>query len=247
MFIFSYFGEGSGTNYVAYLQKTYGSPAVRLGDGFAAALSPDGQRVITLLNQPPQLVILPTGNGEGKRIDRAGIEYYQWANYLPDGKRILFVGREAGHSFRFYVQEIEGGRPRPVSPEGMVVTTAAGNPIPISSDGKFFIGADAKHKRMIFPIDGGEPRPISGLSDEDRVLRWSSDGRSLFVSQGMMPTKVYRLDLSNGLKELWKEITPADPAGISDPLNILMTPDGKGYVYQVQRHLSDLYLAEGLK
>jgi serine/threonine protein kinase/Tol biopolymer transport system component len=247
VFLFSYFGEGSGTNYVAYMQRTDGSAAVRLGDGFAAALSPDGQRVLALLNQPPQLVILPIGAGEIKRIDRAGIEYYQWANYLPDGKRVLFVARESDHSFRFYVQEIEGGQPRAVSPEGMVVATAAGNPIPISPDGKLFIGADPKHKRMIFPIEGGEPRSIPGLSDGDRVLRWSSDGRSLFVSQGIMPTRVYRLDLSSGHKELWKEITPADPAGISDPLNILITPDGKGYVYQIQRHLSDLYLAEGLK
>src|SRR5205814_2494556 len=136
---------------------------------------------------------------------------------------------EPGHGFRFYVQEIEGNHPRPVSPEGIALTIAAGNPIPISSDGKWFIGTDAKRRRMIFPIEGGEPHAIPGLSDEDRVLHWSLDGRTLFVSQGIVPTKVYRLDLSNGRKELWKEITPADPAGISDPLNILMTPDGKGY------------------
>jgi hypothetical protein len=62
-----------------------------------------------------------------------------------------------------------------------------------------------------------------------------------------MPIKVYRLDSSTGHKELLKEITPADPAGIFWPNNIFMTPDGKCYVYKLARFLSDLYLVEGLK
>jgi hypothetical protein len=32
-FLFSYAGEGTGTNYSTYLRKTDSSPAIRLGDG----------------------------------------------------------------------------------------------------------------------------------------------------------------------------------------------------------------------
>jgi hypothetical protein len=40
---------------------------------------------------------------------------------------------------------------------------------------------------------------------------------------------------------------PADRAGIFMPPLILLTPDGKGYVYHARRFLTDLYLVEGLK
>src|SRR5437879_2527267 len=39
-------GEGSGATPSVYVRKTDGSPAVRLGDGSAIALSPDGRWLI---------------------------------------------------------------------------------------------------------------------------------------------------------------------------------------------------------
>jgi hypothetical protein len=62
-----------------------------------------------------------------------------------------------------------------------------------------------------------------------------------------MPIKVFRLDLATGRRELLKEVMPNDTTGIFWPNSIFVTPDGKGYVYKLQRHLSDLYLVEGLK
>lgn len=38
-----------------------------------------------------------------------------------------------------------------------------------------------------------------------------------------------------------------DRAGIFDEPFVLITPDGKSYVYTVRRYLMDLYLADGLK
>jgi len=40
---------------------------------------------------------------------------------------------------------------------------------------------------------------------------------------------------------------PADLAGIHARKTILITPDGKGYAYSVNRKVSDLYMVEGLK
>ena len=90
-----------------------------------------------------------------------------------------------------------------------------------------------------FDVEGsGSPRPILGFDPGDVVIQWSADGRSLLVTRiAGMPIKVYRLDLITGHKELLKEVTPADPAGIKGPNNIFMTPDGKSYVYKLARFL----------
>ena len=151
MFIFSYFGEGSGTNYTSYVRKTDGSPAIRLGEGAATSLSPDGKWAATVLHTPPQIVILPTGPGQPKTMERGGIEEYSDASWFPDGQRILFTGREPGRATRCYVQEIsEGAKARPVTPEGVVGTQ-------VSPDGKFVIAANASHQTSLYPIDGGQP------------------------------------------------------------------------------------------
>jgi Tol biopolymer transport system component len=245
-FLVEYQGEGSGINYTVYLARTDGSAAIRLGEGGARALSPDGKWVLSVLNSPPQLVLLPTGAGEARRLERHGIEQYSFrGNWLPDGKRVIFLAREPGHDWRFYIQDIEGGAPRPVTSEGVSVP---GYALLVSPDGKTFVGADAQGTRSLYSTDGGEARLIPGLQTDDEVIRWSADGRSLYVGQvQQMPIKVFRLDLASGRKELLKEVMPTDPAGIFWPNSIFITPDAKGYVYKLQRHLSDLYLVEGLK
>jgi hypothetical protein len=58
---------------------------------------------------------------------------------------------------------------------------------------------------------------------------------------------VYRLNLNNGQRTLWKQLMPPDPAGVEYVGPILPTPDGKAYVYGYRRMLSDLYVVDGLK
>ena len=54
-------GEAGGANYAVYLRSTDGSPAVRLGDGSPAALSPDGKWVLcTKPDSLTDLFLLPT-------------------------------------------------------------------------------------------------------------------------------------------------------------------------------------------
>jgi Tol biopolymer transport system component len=244
-FIFEYWGKGSGTNYSIYLGKTDGSPAVRLGEGGAGRLSPDGKWVVVVRNEPPEINFLPTGAGEIRRLDKNRIERYNDVDWLPDGKQIVFVGRESGHGDRFYVQTIDSGGPRPITPEGVIGQFGG----LVSPDGRSLIAYDSQGKAGIYPIEGDEkPRPIPGLDDKDRIARWSGDGHSLFVyPRGELPIKVSLLDLSTGRKEMLKEVMPADRAGISQPPNIFLTADGKGYVYRVSRYMMDLYLVDGLK
>ena len=244
--LFSNTGEGAGINYAVYLRQTDGSPAVRLGDGDSQRLSPDGKWALALLYTPPQLVLLPTGAGEARSLERGPIEQYSGgACWFPDGKRVVFQGREPGHDWRCYVQSIEGGPPRPITPEG---TTGSSGRIFISRDSRLVIASDTQHKDSFYPVEGGAPQPIPHLESADEIIGWSSDGRSLYLARTQeMPIRVYRFEPSTGRRELLKEVLPADSAGIFSPNNIFMTPDGKSYAYLVTRVLSDLYLVEGLK
>jgi hypothetical protein len=82
----------------------------------------------------------------------------------------------------------------------------------------------------------------------DTPVAWSGNGRSIFIYRpGELPAKIFRLDLASGQKQLWKQLMPADSAGVTDIGPILITPDAKTYVYEYGRTLSDLYLVDGLK
>ena len=134
---------------------------------------------------------------------------------------------------------------RALTPEG---TTGSLGEIFISPDGKLVIASDAQHQRSFYPVAGGAPQPIQHLENEDAIIGWSSAGRALYLARTQeMPLKVYQFDPVTGRKELLKEVTPADPAGIASPNGIFMTPDGKGYVYSLRRLLCDLYQVEGLQ
>lgn len=247
IFLFDYEGEGSGHNYAVYMRKTDGSPAIRLGDGESPRMSPDGKWVLTTLYTPLQLMLLPTGAGEARSLERGPIEQYgPGTSWLPDGRRIVFQGREPGHDWRLYIQSIAGGPPRPITPEGTKADFLRG--ISLSPDGRLVIALDAQHQRSFYPIEGGTPQPISGLESEDEIIGWSNDGHSIYLAHAQeMPIRVYRFDPSTRRRDLLKEITPTDLAGIFWLNSILMTPDGKGYVYSIRRVLSDLFVVEGLK
>ena len=98
-------------------------------------------------------------------------------------------------------------------------------------------------------LGGGAPRPIPGLKAGDVPLRLTADGRHVFLRDDArdFPARVFRLDLVTGRREIWKELTPADPAGITLLQPAVLSDDGKTILFIYSRVLSDLYLAEGLK
>ena len=68
-----------------------------------------------------------------------------------------------------------------------------------------------------------------------RVQAWNS-----------LPARVHRVTLANGQRELWRELTAADPAGVYKISPVAITPDGNAYAYTALRVLSELYLTEGV-
>jgi Tol biopolymer transport system component len=235
-------GSG-GWTYAVYLRGTDGSAGVRLGEGTAVALSPDQKWVIA---QPPgspaQFSLLPTKAGESKALTNDNINHI-WARWLPDSQRIVFSGNEPGKGARLYVQDIRGGAAQAIAPEGMLAMAFA-----VSGDGQRVAAIGPGQKAFLCPVAGGELHALSGLLPGEEPITWTADGSALYTYQpGEVPARVYRVELSTGKRSLWKELMPIDPAGIETLGPILMTPDGKSFVYGYHRTLSDLYLVEGLK
>ncbi|MGB9282583.1 MAG: protein kinase [Candidatus Sulfotelmatobacter sp.] len=240
--LFAETGEGGGPKYAVYLSKTDGSPAIRLSDGIGTALSPDGKWALARPNiTPSPLVQLPTGVGEAKPLTHDSINHLL-GRWLPDGKHLVFSGNETGHGFRLYVESLDEGKPRPISPEGV-------NPaVVISPKGDYAASVGPDHKIYLYPIAGGEPVPVPGTEPDEAPTGWSADGRSIYVFRfGEIPAKLFEVELSTGKRKLWKELVPADAAGIDTIRGITITPDARAYIYGYIRTLSDLYLVEGLK
>jgi tRNA A-37 threonylcarbamoyl transferase component Bud32/Tol biopolymer transport system component len=240
-------GEGAKSE-GAYLRKTDGSPAVRLGDGYAFGLSPDGRWALSVVSNQWKLFLLPTGAGEPRVLPRGKIvRYAGWtADWFADSRRFLFAAVEQGRQVRLYIQDILGGEPRAISGEGLNLSFAR----LLSPDQKYVAAIDDNDLRIqIVPVEGGSPRPAPGAQPGELPAGWTAEGRSLYVyrSEREPPTKVYLVDVASGQRKLWKEIMPADPAGTYGIGGLAVNPDGQSYVYNLWRILSDLYLVDGLK
>ncbi|HET7294598.1 MAG TPA: protein kinase [Vicinamibacteria bacterium] len=228
-------------NYTIYTRATDGSPPVRLGKGASIGFSPDGRWALAT-DSESRLLLLPTGAGEPRPLDNRGLRV-QWADWFPDGKRLLVTGSEPGRGNRLYVLDLGGGNHRAVSPEGVVAWGRG-----IAPDGRQAVGSGPDGTPWLYPIDGGEARAVPGCTPEDLPIRWTGDGRSLYLQRGSaMPARVDVVDVATGARRLWKELRPPDPTGVHAIGPILLTADGSAYAYSYRRLLDDLYLAEGLR
>jgi serine/threonine protein kinase len=234
-------GEGGGANYSIYLRKTDGSPPTRLGEGDAWSLSPDGKWVATTdLSERPQIALLPTGAGEPQQITHDQ-SYHTLVRFFPDGNRIAFTGVEPHGRRRVYVQDLNGGPARAITPPGF-----GGGPV--SPDGRWVLATNFRGKYWLYPAEGGEPREVAGLNVNDRVAGWSEDGKSLFIwTIQETPGRIYRVNINTGAREVIKEMVPSDTAGVLGIGPVMVAPNGKYYVYGFTRVLADLYVVTGVK
>ncbi|HEY7574157.1 MAG TPA: hypothetical protein VIB08_03285, partial [Thermoanaerobaculia bacterium] len=206
---------------------------------------PDGAWVLahTARAPKPQLWLYPAAAGEKRVLATGNLSIQSVAEWLPDGKRIVFTGNEPEHGSRLFLMDIAGGAPRALSPEGYRSFSRG-----VSPDGKFVLAVGPDRKRYFYPLDGGEPTPVNGLATDETPSGYSADGRFLYVCRRQdIPAKVSRLEIATGRREHWKDLAPADGAGIVDISPVIPTPDGNAYVYGYSRTLSDLYLVSGVR
>ncbi|MGH9460079.1 MAG: protein kinase domain-containing protein, partial [Vicinamibacteria bacterium] len=230
--------------YPLYLRGLDGSPPLRLGDGMGLAISPDNRWALALSDPfgKPKLILHPTGPGQARELELGDdFEPHPWASWLPDGSGVLLGGSLSGGGPRFFFNDLQGGALEPVTPEG---TRFINYSHAISPDGAWVATVSPEDKLYRYPIGGGEGVPIPGGEVGDFPLQWDADGNHIYVyRRGGIPTQVLKLNLSTGEREIWKELEPADSAGVFTVSLIYMTRDGERYIYSYRRTLSDLYLA----
>jgi Tol biopolymer transport system component len=236
-------GEAASRDYEVYVRKTDGSPPVKLGVGYGSAISPDRQWVLAVApfgsgpDAVPQIVLWPVGKGTRKVLSQESIAQYT-GGWFPDGKRIFFAGSKPGHSVQTWMQDLNGGPPQAITPEGVRGTL-------VSPDGKLMTAVDDAGTVWLYPLGGGSGEKLHNIGAQEIPIAWSSSGRELYLADSdYLPAKVYRLDRFTGRHELVRELAPSDSAGvIPDISSVFASADGRTMVYSYFRMQSDLYTA----
>jgi eukaryotic-like serine/threonine-protein kinase len=240
--LFSETGEAVGADNAIFLRTTDGAPAVRLASGDFGNLSPDGKWAVIESGKPSKLMLVPTGAGEGRQLTDDKVQHF-YAGWLPDGKTIFFNTIQQGQPPRGYLLNLDspGAAPRPITPEGTVAFFS-------TPDGEFLLATDSNRQPWLCPVAGGEPKKLNlAIEPGEYVLSFFDNGKSLLVRTRTVPLKITRIDLATGKREPFREIAPADPAGVQSIPVIRFSADGKSYAYSLGRQLSDLYVVDGLK
>ncbi len=241
--VFDDASEAAGKNYAVVVRKVNGDLPVRLGEGSAGGLSPDGKWAIAIApSETPQITLLPLGPGQSHKIEVKGLEHVQngWARFTPDGKSIGVNGEATGHVRRCYLISVADGKATPATPEG----TDCG---PISPDGHSIVGKNSNLPLTIYSLVGGTPRRLPDVKANFTPVQWSNDGAFLFeYHSGEFPSNVYKFNIATGQESILKELRPGVSAGVVLVAPVVASRDGKHFAYSYNQTLSTLYLVSGL-
>src|SRR5215471_13106347 len=173
-------GEAALKDYEVYVRNVDGSPPIKLGPGYGASISQDGQWALAIApfgngtEMVPQLVLLPVGKGAGKRLTQDGIAHYS-AAWFPDGRHIVFVGSKPSHAVQSWIQDLNGGAPEPITPEGTSGTR-------VSPDGKLLSAVDEDGTIWIYPVAGHKAERLKGAEKGDIPVGWGQDEKQFYVT-----------------------------------------------------------------
>lgn len=239
-------GEGGGPKGGIYMRKTDGSPAIRVSEGHAYTLSPDGNWLsgYTLNDDGSRrFVLLPTGPGEEVQIKPPGIgptDAYAW---LDGDQRYLVGGRLPGRKWQCFVWDALKKSLQPVCPEGVPDWLG----YYLSPDRKQVLTKGPQGGWFAYPVNGGSALEVHGIKPDERAIGWRQDSRSVYVQPDVESTDsipVSILEIASGKRSPWKVIHPSQP--VLEIHDLHVTPDGGAYAYNYVTAQADLYVAHGL-
>jgi hypothetical protein len=240
LILFDESGEAAGAHSLVYMQSTLDRSIVRLGEGVAMALSPDGNMTLIASENRRRLRLTPVTGGSSRELPDVGLRY-QWARYFPDGRRLLVLASEPQKGLRLYVQQLDNGTVTPITLEMMVRNAA------ISPDGKRVAVLAPDNRLVLYATDRG-PREIIPSVEPLAPLRWAAKGDLIYVQHlrgsGDLPARISLVQVPSGALKLWKEITPLDRTGVTSVTGVAIGSDEHSYVYSFRRQLSELYVVE---
>jgi Tol biopolymer transport system component/predicted Ser/Thr protein kinase len=240
--LFDETGAASGGRSSTYMRATDGSPAVRLGDGVAFAISPDGQWALVDPREGRSvLMLLPIGAGRERTLRTPPLAVHNGA-WTPDGLGLVLSGVETGKGIRLYHYDLASESLRPISEEGVGVRLGR-----VSPDGKRVMALTAAGTYALYPIDGGPPQALDGIEPGERPHDWSADGTAIFAfERGRIPARIFRVEIATGKRELWHAVTPRSSSGVTGLNSLLLTHDGHAHVASYQRINAELCIARGI-
>jgi len=242
--------EAAGSHYSVAIRNIDGSPPVQLSQGSAGRLSPDGKWAISIFTGSPdqvssgQVMLVPIGPGQPRTIAIPGLDIQNGpAHFLADGKRITLNATEPGHGVRTYLVDLDGGKPIPITPEGITGGL-------ISPDGQFIFRKinDEGGGVAVYPTAGGPPHTIPDLEPGFVPIQWSPNGSSVYVYLlGQVPSKVFEVNLATGKRTFIQELQPPTNVGVANIAPVVVNRDGSRFAYSYYQVSSVLYLISGLR
>jgi serine/threonine protein kinase/Tol biopolymer transport system component len=250
---------GAGRS-LTFLGRMDGTPAVPLGSGAPAALTPDGLWAavigdgVTNRRFRNKLTLLPTGAGTARTIDLpidleptygGASGRTDWSrrtyDFSMDGSRLLIpFGAAPGRPPQIYVYDVPRNSMKAITAEGVT------GPAVLSPDGRFVAVNDDSRVR-IYSVDDGTDRVLAGVPETGNVAAWTADGESLLmVEQIEDMARVFRRDVLSGARELVREIRIQEPAGVT-AFDIFLSRDGRSYAYTKQVRLANIFVVQGLR
>jgi dipeptidyl aminopeptidase/acylaminoacyl peptidase len=235
--------QSAGPNYAVALRALDSSEVVRLGEGLALPLSPDGKWAPALVPTTDQMVLYPTGPGDVVKLPKGALAHYRSSlQWFPDGRRVLVCGTASGEPPRCYAQDIPNGIPVPVTPANTIGALLA-------SDGRTLLLRTTAGTYELAAIGSRTP-PVQakGFTHDDIPFAWTSDGRGIVVAAAVhVPAQIENVDPVTGQRTPIMTMAPPDLAGVTVVVPSQWIEDGKGYVYTYFRELSKLFVASGVR
>jgi serine/threonine protein kinase/Tol biopolymer transport system component len=239
-------GESGGAKGSIYFRRLDGSAPVRLGDGVAFALSPEGKWLTGYSSRDVSLrkfILMPTGPGETLEITIPSLGRGAIVGWLGSDETYLVEGMLPNEkSWRFFSWNRRTGELRPLTPE-----IPDGFPV-VSPDRRHFMTSCGDSEWCFYSTESGGRMDVECLTPHDRPIGWRADNQSVYVmthhdQNGTMPISI--IDIQTGQRTPWKVLRP--PMAVDEVSNPFITPDGRAYAYNFTYVRSQLYLGEGVR
>jgi hypothetical protein len=207
------------------------------------AVSPDGKWASVYRAVPkPGFFLVAVDGGKEQLVDIPELEgrtapVIAWLR----GGRYLVWGNRPGNAKQHFIWNPTAGQLRVVSPPGSAIGLA-------SDDGTRILTASPTGSLYTLAVEDGKLNRVQGVLPGDQFLRWSPDDQFVFAAvpaENRRDFSIFRINVSNGVRTLWKRVEPDPQANTAAPEAI--TPDGNTYAYIYFRGQSELFLARGLR
>jgi hypothetical protein len=137
------------------------------------------------------------------------------------------------------MQRVDGGDPRPV-------LTEAASAILVSRDGLSVVANEPGKPWRLYPLSGGSPTALPGITDSDRPVGWTDDGRAMIVASEGIPVRLDRVDIRTGARSRLRDI--ASPGRDARTMSVRsVTADGDQFAYATGLLSTTLHVVTGVR